>query len=105
MTENEQIIAITKIIKSRNITLPTHFTDGDILRFLHLSKNKIEKTVNIIEIHINWIKKISDFRLTQTAQNMIKNGHIYIGGRCKQSYPILVLNFAEIALNEELIID
>ena len=97
--EKEQIYMIMKQIKQKNLKLPFHWHNGDTLRFLALSNNNIEETIKNIETHLEFLETMSTFKLTQAASKIIQDGNIYIGGRAKNGYPIMIISMKNIKID------
>lgn len=94
---------ITLQIKARNLQLPFHWTMGDTLRFLALCKNDQAETIKTIETHLGWLTHIAtNYELTETAADQMKNGHIYLAGRSRQGLPILVISIGDMKFNQKL---
>lgn len=81
----------TEVVQSETISIPHFWTTGDVLRYVACNDNNVKESLKHFERNLLFLKEIENFRLTDEAAELIKNGNIYMAGRCKDGIPIIAL--------------
>ncbi|CAD8213059.1 unnamed protein product [Paramecium octaurelia] len=95
--EKQQLDAFKKFLDYENQSL----SDELILRFLYANQFDFDTTIQVkitfqknkhMRLHHSWITNPSNFKWTLNAEEIIKQGAIYISGRGLGLKPIVVIN-------------
>ncbi|CAD8165122.1 unnamed protein product [Paramecium pentaurelia] len=86
--ERQQIDSFKKCLDDDNQLL----SDELILRFLYANQFDFDQTIQHMRTHHLWITNPSNFKWTLNAEEIIKQGAIYISGRGLGLKPIVVVN-------------
>lgn len=98
--ERSTATSLSHLISDNEISVPKHWTHGDLLRFSHLSQNDPKLTIKSITKHVKFLKEMQKFELTEEAAKLLSQGCIYIAGRAKDNQPIIVLDMKDTDIND-----
>ena len=58
-----------------------------MLRYMSTNEGNVGKCVEQVNKHMDWLEGLRQWRISDAAADLMKQGVIYIGGRDKNGYP------------------
>ncbi len=99
--EQQQLLALRRLLRDKEVPLPAEWDEGDLLRYIYAAGFKVHQAASLLHQAVDWRSKVfqTDYRhLYASLRSVLCSGFIYIHGRDHAYRPCIVMDYAKMSL-------
>jgi len=99
--EQQQLLALGRLLREKEVPLPMEWDEGDLLRYIYAAGFKVHQAATLLRQATDWRNKVfhTDYRhLYASLRSVLCSGFIYIHGRDHVYRPCVVLDYTKLSL-------
>lgn len=99
--EQQQLLALRRLLREKDVQLPGEWDEGDLLRYIYAAGFKVHQAAALLRQAVEWRLRVFhiDYRhLYAGLRTVLCSGFVYVHGRDHVYRPCVIMDYAKLSL-------